>query len=62
MFLIWVPKIGSDVSNKKKPDKAILLDDSTWAVYGSVRTKKGGSPETYIQRKDGKVVKLIQTK
>ena len=36
---VWVPKIGGDVYNKKKPYKAILLDDSTWVVYGSVGTK-----------------------
>ena len=60
---ISLPVFGKNI-NDYKPFHASLINDTIWHVYGLPKKKLfsiqvGGAPEFDIQKKDGKVMKVI---
>ena len=59
---VWLPIYGSLIYGSR-PFKARLVDDSIWVVEGTLpEGSVGGTPYAEIQRKDGKVLKVIHGK
>lgn len=59
---VWLPIYGNLIYDSK-PFKAKLIDDSIWVVLGTLpKGYVGGTPYAEIQKKDGKVLKVIHGK
>jgi len=58
---IWLPIYGEKI-NDEKPYHAILQNDSIWIVEGTLHSELGGVVRAEIQKKDGKVLKIIHGK
>lgn len=57
----WFPIYGKEVLDEK-PFQAILQNDSIWIVEGTLHDELGGVAHAEIQRKDGKILKVIHGK
>lgn len=58
---IWLPIYGEEIY-KEKPFHAKLQGDSIWIVEGTLHDELGGVACAEIQRKDGKILKVIHGK
>ena len=58
---IWLPIYGERIY-KKKP-YAVKLENGVWIIEGTLPTNsKGGVPYIEIQKKDGKILKVMHGK
>jgi len=58
---VWLPIYGESIY-KKRPYK-VKLENGIWVVEGTLPlTSKGGVPYIEIQKKDGKILKVIHDK
>ncbi len=58
---VWLPICGSDIYDKK-PFQAVLKED-VWHVKGSLpKYMVGGVPEIWIQKQDGKILRVTHGK
>ena len=58
---VWLPIYGDNIYNEK-PFIAVLKD-GIWKVEGSLpKNTKGGVAEIWIQKKDGKILRVIHGK
>lgn len=60
---VWLPIYGKDIKHEK-PYVATLGENGVWEVKGMLnkKWKHGGVAYAYIQKSDGKVLKVIHTK
>lgn len=60
--VIWLPIYGRKIY-KYKPFKAILTENDTWIIQGTLKKNTlGGGPYAEIQRSDCKVLKVTHGK
>lgn len=58
---VWLPIYGKIIENNK-PFKAVLKDNNTWVVEGTLHTSRGGVPYIEIARNNGKILKVTHGK
>lgn len=60
---VWLPIYGKDIK-REKPYVATLGENGVWEVKGTLskKWKYGGVAYAYIQKSDGRVLKVIHTK
>lgn len=58
---VWLPIYGENVKDEK-PFHASLKNDSIWIVEGTLHTELGGVARAEIQKRDGKILRVIHGK
>ena len=58
---IWIPTYGKRVLDEK-PFSATLQNDSVWLVTGTLDAKDSATAYAEIQKKDGKILKIVHRK
>lgn len=58
---VWLPIYGEKV-NDEKPFHAVLQNDSVWIVEGTLHNELGGVARAEIQKRDGKILRVIHGK
>ena len=54
---IWLPIYGKEIY-EYKPYIAVLTEDQIWKVTGTVHSFVGGAPYAFINKLDGKIIKI----
>ena len=58
---VWIPIYGKSI-RKRKPFRAILVDDEIWIVKGTLKKGLlGGVPYIKIRKDDGTILKVTHT-